>query len=90
MARKLPPKVHKLTIRNRNANEVSKGATTEVLLDGKPLRLVTSLRYEVKGGGLARVTIEMLASVKVDTIVQKNQITKIKKTAAEIVAQRRK
>ena len=87
MAKEL--KVHKLLIQSRSTDSASTGANTQVLLDGKILKGVTAVRYEVAGGNIAKVTIEMLASVKVEARVTKSQIQLTKQTAKEIAAKRR-
>lgn len=61
-------KTHKLQVRNKPGTEghISKGAITEVLLDGKPLKGVSFFKFEVKAGGVAKVMLEMYADVDVE------------------------
>ncbi len=58
-------KVHKLQVRNKQDGKIQTGATTEVLMDGLPLRGVTFLKFEVKAKGVAKVMIEMYADVEI-------------------------
>jgi hypothetical protein len=57
--------VHKLTIRNRSDRQgaISTGANTEVLLDGQPMKGVSSVKIECKALDVTKVTIEMYAEV---------------------------
>ena len=71
------PKVHKLTIRNCKGakDRVSHGAVTEVLLDGRKLRGITSVSYRVATRDLAHVTVEMFANVNIKSNLPKEFIT---------------
>lgn len=54
-------KVHKIEILNKEPGEISKGANTEVLLDGAPLKGIRKIKYEVDASGLGVLSIDMLA-----------------------------
>lgn len=60
--------IPKITLRNKSGSEgkALTGANTELLLDGKPVRGATSVKIEVKSKSVAKVTIELIASVDVD------------------------
>lgn len=53
------PKLHKITIKSRRKGAVLTGMNTIVEMDGKPLRGVSKLKFEVIAGGLAKVKLEM-------------------------------
>ena len=59
-------KVHKIQIRNKRPGEVQTGASTQLLLDGKPFRGVTFIKFEAKAKGVAKVLVELLADVEID------------------------
>lgn len=66
-------KLHKLTIKSKEPGEVSKGANTEVYLDGKPLKMVRFLKLEFHARRVTKVQLEMfvdLDEVEVDTILE--------------------
>ena len=60
-------KVSKLKVSNRLPGMSQKGATTKVFLDDKSLTGVTFLKFEVKAGGMAKVTIEMLVDAEIES-----------------------
>lgn len=57
----------KIEIRQKEGSEdqIMTGANTQILLDGKPLKGVTGVKFEVNARGVAKVTLEMYANVKV-------------------------
>lgn len=62
--------MHKITIRKREgvpSNRILTGATTDILLDGQPLKGCTGFKFEVEARGIAKVTISMFADVDIDT-----------------------
>lgn len=61
---------HKILVRNKNPGTISTGANTIIELDGKPLKLCKFFKYEVKPGGLAKVTLEFYADVEVQAEVE--------------------
>lgn len=76
-------KMHKITIRNKlsDTGKVMTGASTEVLLDGKPLKGATFVKFEVKAKGVAKVHIEMFADadIEVDLPLELRPAEKIEK-----------
>ena len=59
-------KGHKLEIRQKEGSEgIMTGANTELLLDGKPLKLVQGVKFQVQANGVAKVTLDMIANVAV-------------------------
>lgn len=58
-------KLHKIEVRNKTPDKVQTGASTEVLIDGKPFKGVTFLKFEVKAKGLARCTVELFADIDI-------------------------
>ena len=69
-------KPSKLSIRNRAGAEdaLSVGANMIVLLDGVPVKGCTFVKFEVKAKGLAKVYLEMYATVEVDANVEVQQV----------------
>ncbi len=66
-------KPHKLTIKSKNPEEISTGANTEVLLDGKPLKLVKFMKLEFHSRRITKVQIEMfvdLDQIDVTTVLE--------------------
>ena len=57
-------KLHKLTIRNKEPGQISKGANTEILLDGKPLKMVKFLKLEFHPRRLTKVQLEMYVDLE--------------------------
>lgn len=57
---------HKLKVFNKAPGTLSTGFNTAVELDGKPLKKVTFLKFEVHPKRLTKVIIEILADVEVD------------------------
>lgn len=41
------------------------GANTEILMDGKPLKGVMGIKFQVTAGGVAKVNLDMIANVAV-------------------------
>ena len=74
-------KVHQLTIRNRKAAKgaVSHGAVTEVLLDGRKLKGITSFAYKVEAGSIGKVTLELIARMNLECNLPKRCIVATKK-----------
>jgi hypothetical protein len=67
--------VHKIQLKQKNQNELLKGANTVVLLDGKELYGAKSIKIEVAACEVGKVTIELYASVEMDeATVQDPQI----------------
>lgn len=66
--------MHKLTIRNKRPGKTSTGANTEILLDDKPLKGVRKIEYECEAGGVARVTLHMLADVTLEADTEESQL----------------
>lgn len=62
-------KLHKISIRNKNPNQILTGANCLLELDGKPFKGVTSLLLSVKANGVARIRVEMLADLETDFIL---------------------
>lgn len=62
----------KILIRNIKGAEdrVSSGANMEILIDGKVVEGVTFAKFEVKAGGVAKIELEMFASVEVDANIK--------------------
>ena len=57
-------KTHKIEVRQKpDSGTVMTGANTELLLDGKPIKMVQGFKFEVQAGGVAKVTLEMIAEV---------------------------
>ena len=58
-------KLHKFVIRNRKGlqERLSNGANTEVLLDGKVLKGVTGLKYEICAGGTGTLTLDFIGDI---------------------------
>ena len=69
-------KVHRIKVTNkpRSKNKTSHGAVTTVYIDGKPLHGATSFKYEVDARSLGKVTIELFASVEIDTTLPESRI----------------
>lgn len=61
-------KPHKISIRNMKPGEISSGMNTEVLIDGKPLKLCKFAKVEFHSKRLTKVTIEMFADVEIEDI----------------------
>lgn len=60
-------------------NQVSTGANTKLLINGKELSGVTSVNIDVKAGGLAKIKIEMLGHVQANILGEiETQILPIK------------
>ena len=59
--------MNKIEIRQKEGSEdqIMNGSNTEVLLNGKLLKGVTGVRFEVTGGSLAKVVLEMFGEVKI-------------------------
>lgn len=70
----------KLVIRNCPGSEgqLSKGANMEVLLDGKPIKGATFVKFEVKAAKLAKVVIELYAEVEIEAEVELVKPKKVK------------
>ena len=64
--RKIKPGPPRITIRNRVPGKFMTGATTEVLMDGKPLKYLKSVKFEVAARGLAVFTFEMFADLDIE------------------------
>ena len=61
---------HKIEIRQRAGKTgIMTGANTEVLLDGKNLKFVTSASFKVDAEGVAKVTLEMVGDVVVTGVI---------------------
>ena len=61
---------HKILVRNKNPGTISKGANTVVELDGKPIKMCTFFKMEVKPKGLTKVIIELYADVEFEGQVE--------------------
>ena len=61
-------KLHKVTIKNREPGNVSVGANTVLLIDGKPLKGVKSYTLECDVRSLTKLTLEMYVS-DVDVVI---------------------
>lgn len=60
----------RIEVRQRpDSGMVMTGANTEVLLDGKPIPGITFFKLEVKAGGVAKIMMEMVATVDVNAAV---------------------
>lgn len=83
-------KVHKIVVRNRKGtkSQVSHGAVTEVLLDGKRLPGLTSFSYSVEARNIGVVTLTMLADVKIESNLPDEHISLVKKTIAQALVDR--
>jgi hypothetical protein len=57
---------HKILVKNKNPGTISTGMNTEVFVDGKPLKYVTFIKFEIKPRGVAKVVIEMLADIELE------------------------
>lgn len=68
---------HKILVRNKNPGTISTGMNTEVFLDGKPLKGVTFIKFEVKPKGVAKVTIECIADIEFEVDLEKSPIKSI-------------
>ena len=62
-----PVKASNIEITNRNPGNVMTGATTMVRMDGIPVKLCKSIKFEANAKGLALVTMELYADVKVQS-----------------------
>jgi len=70
MAKLSKKKMHKIEVRQKEGSEgLMTGANTEVFLDGKRLRCVTSLKFEVKAKGIAKLQLEMLGDYAVSGVI---------------------
>jgi hypothetical protein len=58
--------VHKIEIRNKKPGEFQSAQATEILLDGKPLRGVTHLSFDVEAGGMAVCTLSFSADFLIE------------------------
>lgn len=63
MAAQKKSKVPKLTIKNKAPGKLLTGMNTELLLDDKPLKYVTSFKLECDARGFAKLTLEMFVDV---------------------------
>lgn len=63
--------MHRIEVRNKpgQEGEYSKGATTELYIDGQLAKGVKSFKYEVNAASMGSVTIEYYADVVVDCSV---------------------
>lgn len=62
-------KPHKITIKQKDEaaekGRIMHGATTEVLIDGKPITGLTNISFEVGAKELAKVTMTMFGDVEI-------------------------
>lgn len=58
-----PFPLHKLSIRQRNPDQICTGANTLLELDGMPLKGVTFLKLEIKSAKVAKVLLEMVMNL---------------------------
>jgi len=67
-------KCHKIQVKNRPGAEgqLTMGANTRILLDGKPLKCAQFFKFEVHCKKMAKVTIELLAEVEIEANVELN------------------
>jgi len=64
----------KIEIRQKpNTLGITRGGTTEVLLDGKRLKGITSASFNVEAAGLAKVTLTMVGDLSVKGQFNENQ-----------------
>jgi hypothetical protein len=68
MAKSKPSKIE---IRCVTPGEIMTGANTLVLLDGQPVPMLTSVKFEVGIGNVAKVQLEMLAEVQLVGVIGK-------------------
>lgn len=68
-------KLHKIVIKQKEGERPAHGILTEVYLDGEKLRGVSSIKYSVAAGGLAKIEIEMLGSIEIDQLLNGSQIS---------------
>lgn len=63
--------MHKIEVRNKKGQEgqLSKGANTELYIDGRLAKGVKSFKYEVNAAGMGTVVVEYYADVVVDSNV---------------------
>lgn len=81
-------KAHKITVRKKEGAEgPMTGANTEILLDGKPLKMATGLKFEVSATSVAKVTIELLADVEIEGEVESVQVTPNEETTAPVTVE---
>jgi len=57
-------KPHKLTVKSKAPGTISTGANTEILLDGKPLKLVKFLKLEFHSKRVTKVQLEMYVDIE--------------------------
>ena len=62
-------KLHKLVIKQKNVDGIMTSGNTEVLLDGKPLEYVNSLKFNIDAGGIAQCYIGIIANVEIEGAV---------------------
>lgn len=73
--------MHKITIKNKSPGKPLTGASTELLLDGKPLKGVVDFTLDITPRDVAKITIEMLADVEMVDVEIGNLERKSKKRA---------
>ena len=69
---------HTVTIRNKNKGRALTGASTELLLDGKKMKGVTSLVMKIDAHRVAKLKLEMVVDYdaefeigKIDKVIKK-------------------
>jgi len=84
--------LQKITVRQRRGMEgrIMTGASTQIFLDGVPLKGAVSLKFEVHAAKVAKVTIEMFADVEIEGKVMlkesRKRKTKLTTTGGKAVA----
>lgn len=74
---------NKITIRQKegSGDTLMTGASTEVLLNGKPIPGLYSIKFEVEAKGVAKVHMSMYGSFDIEGTFDKSQITMVEKGA---------
>lgn len=69
------PKIHKIKVINKQESQgrVTSGPNTQIFIDGEPLKLAKSFKFEVEAGSVAKCTIELYAEVEMDFTVELDQ-----------------
>lgn len=60
--------LHKIELITKLDGQISTGANTRLLLDGKPVKGVTRCTINVEAKGLTKVTLELLGYVEVNVL----------------------
>jgi hypothetical protein len=63
-------KFPKITIQNKNPGKPLTGASTMLMIDGRPLRGVTAFNLKITAAGIAKVKLEMISDLDADFEVE--------------------